>query len=175
MTQPSLCIRVLTETDAPAFRDLRLAGIAEHPEYFGAPYAEEEAAGLPLFEKRIRGSLPGDAMFGVFRGERMVGIAGMFRAASGTMRHRGTLWGVYVDPAERGGDTAERLIRAVIAHARQHVDVLTGLVTVTNPRARAFYVRLGFGFSGIERKILKVGGRHFDQEILVMDFTAEAP
>lgn len=167
-----LAIRQLELTDAPAFRDLRIAGILENPHYFGTPAAEEAAAGLPLFETRIRGAQPGDAVFGAFRGAALVGVAGMFRAASGTMKHRGTLWGVYVAPAERGGDTAERLLRGVIAHARAHVEVLTGHVTVGNPRARAFYERLGFGFSGVEHKILKVNGRHHDQEILVMDFTA---
>lgn len=167
-----LSFRRLEAADAAAFRDLRLAGIVENPEYFGAPAAEEAAAGLALFANRIAGSQEGDAVFGAFRGDALVGVAGMFRPASGTMRHRGTLWGVYVVPEERGGETAERLIRTVIAHARQYVDVLTGHVTTTNRRARDFYVRLGFGFSGVEHKNLKVDGRYFDQEILVMDFTA---
>lgn len=171
-TSAPLAIRQLVLADAPAFRDLRIAGILENPHYFGAPAAEEAAAGLPLFETRIRGAQPGDAVFGAFRGAELVGVAGMYCPASGTMKHRGTLWGVYVSPAERGGDTATRLLQGVIAHARAHVDVLTGHVTVGNPRARAFYVRLGFGFSGVERKILKIEGRHYDQEILEMDFTA---
>lgn len=171
-TAAPLAIRPLVVADAPAFRDLRIAGIVENPQYFGSPADEEAAAGLPLFESRIRGSQPGEAVFGAFRGAVLVGVAGMSRPASGTMKHRGNLWGVYVTPAERGGDAAERLLRAVIDHARAHVDVLTGHVTVGNPRARAFYVRLGFGFSGVEHKILKVGDRHYDQEILVMDFAA---
>lgn len=170
-----LSFRRLEVADAPAFRDLRIAGILENPEYFGSPASEEEAAGLPLFASRIAGSQEGDAVFGAFRGDALVGVAGVFRPASGTMRHRGTLWGVYVVPEERGGETAERLIRTVIDHARKHVDVLTGHVTTTNTHARKFYERLGFGFSGIEYKNLKVNGRHFDQEILVMDFTADAP
>ncbi len=170
-----LRFRRLETADATAFRDLRLAGIRENPEYFGAPAAEEEAAGLPLFASRIVGTQEGDAVYGAFRGDVLVGVAGLFRPASGTMRHRGTLWGVYVIPEERGGETAERLIRTVIDHARQYVDVLTGHVTTTNARARRFYERLGFGFSGIEYKNLKVNGRHFDQDILVMDFTGNAP
>lgn len=171
-TVAPLAIRQLVEADAPAFLALRVAGILENPSYFGSPAAEEEAAGVPLFESRIRGSQEADAVFGAFRGDALVAIAGFFRPASGTMKHRATLWGVYVAPEERGGDTAERLIRRVIDHAREHVDVLTGHVTVGNARARRFYVRLGFGFSGVEHKNLKVDGRHYDQEILVMDFTA---
>ncbi len=175
-TPPPLSFRPLQAGDAAAFRDLRIAGIFEHPEYFGTPADEEEAGGLALFEKRIAGSQEGECVFGAFRGETLVGVAGFYRvSSSGTMRHRGDLWGVYVVPGERGGETAERLIRTVIAHARRHVDVLTGHVTTTNTHARKFYVRLGFGFSGVERKILKVNGRFFDQEILVMDFTADAP
>lgn len=168
-----LSFRRLVADDAAAFRDLRIAGIVEHPEYFGTPAAEEEAGGLALFAQRIAGKQEGEAVFGAFRGDRLVGVAGFFRVStSGTMRHRGDLWGVYIVPEERGGETAERLIRTVIDHARSHVDVLTGHVTTTNVRARQFYVRLGFGFSGIEYKNLKVGGRYYDQEILVMDFTA---
>jgi ribosomal protein S18 acetylase RimI-like enzyme len=168
-----LSFRRLVANDAAAFRDLRIAGIVEHPEYFGTSVSDEEAGGLPLFEKRIAGSQEGEAVFGAFRGARLVGVAGFYRvSSSSTMRHRGDLWGVFVVPEERGGETAERLIRTVIGHARQHVDVLTGHVTTTNVHARKFYSRLGFGFSGIETKNLKVGGRYYDQEILVMDFTA---
>ena len=171
----TLSCRRLEEVDAGAFRDLRIAGIVEHPEYFGAPASEEAAGGLELFVGRIRGRQEGEAVFGAFRGEAMVGITGFFRtSSSGTMRHRGELWGVYVVPEERGGETAQRLIRTVIDHARAHVDVLTGHVTTTNLRARDFYVRLGFDFSGVDRKILKVDGRHYDQEILLMDFTEGA-
>ena len=101
-------------------------------------------------------------------------ITALFRAASGTMRHRGEMWGVYVAPKARGTDVAEGLIRALIAHARQYVDVLTGHVTTTNLRAKAFYDRLGFSITGVERKILKVNGRHFDQELLILDFTDSA-
>jgi len=166
--------RRLEVTDAADFLRLRLAAITEHPEYFGAPAAEEAAGGIPLFEKRIRGFQDGDAAFGAFLGDEMVGITALFRAASGTMRHRGEMWGVYVAPKARGTDVAEGLIRALIAHARQYVDVLTGHVTTTNLRAKAFYDRLGFSITGVERKILKVNGRHFDQELLILDFTDSA-
>ncbi|HVI52158.1 MAG TPA: GNAT family N-acetyltransferase [Candidatus Sulfotelmatobacter sp.] len=174
MTDTTVTFRQLVLTDAPQFRALRLAALRDHPECFGAPHDEEEAQGVALFERRIAGFQDGDAAFGAFRGANMIGIAAMFRAASGTMRHRGTLWGVYVVPELRGTDAAERLIAAVIEHARKHVDVLTGLVTCGNDRARAFYARLGFDFSGIERKILKVDGRWHDQEILVLDLTDAA-
>lgn len=174
-TPEPLAIRRLVEADAPAFMAMRIAAIVENPQYFGSPAAEEDAAGVAEFAARIRGKQDGDAVFGAFRGETLVGIAAMFRPASGTMKHRGTLWGVHVVPGERGGATAELLVRAVIEHARRHVDVLTGHVTVGNARARRFYERLGFDFSGVERKIFKVGGRHYDQEILVMDFTEIPP
>ncbi len=171
-TPEPLAIRRLVEAEASAFMAMRVAAIVENPQFFGSPAAEEEAAGVAEFAARIRGKQEGEAVFGAFRGETLVGIAGMSRPASGTMKHRGTLWGVHVVPGERGGEAAERLVRAVIEHARRHVDLLTGHVTVGNARARRFYERLGFDFSGVECKIFKVGDRHYDQEILVMDFTA---
>jgi RimJ/RimL family protein N-acetyltransferase len=161
------------ERDAEAFRELRLEALEREPEFFGSLASEERARDLDFFRDRLRARQPGNVVYGAFVDGRLVGIAGMYRGEGATKRHRGTLWTVYVSPEHRGGGLAEGLLRALIAHARGHVELLTGLVTAENPRARAFYVRLGFSISGVERKILKFGDRYVDEEILLMDFTEE--
>jgi ribosomal protein S18 acetylase RimI-like enzyme len=161
------------ETDAEAFRDLRLEALEREPRAFGTLVEEERVRDLDYFRDRLRARQPGNVVYGAFVGARLCGMVGMYRGEGATKRHRGTLWTVYVRPENRGGGLAEGLLRALIAHARGHVELLTGLVVADNDRARAFYRRLGFSVSGVERKILKFGDHHVDEEILVMDFTEE--
>lgn len=167
----SVHIRRLGPEDAGAFRALRLRALADHPNFFGSTHADEAARDPSFFRDRIVGRQAGDAVFGAFAGDDLIGIAGMFRGEGEARCHRGTLWTVYVAPEHRGTVVAERIIGAVIDHARRHVDALVGLVSMENPRARAFYRRLGFEVSGVERMVLKIEGRHIDEEILFMDFT----
>jgi GNAT superfamily N-acetyltransferase len=52
------------------------------------------------------------------------------------------VYGLYVDPAERGRGTAARLVAAAVSHAR---DVGCDLVTLhAADKARPIYERLGF-------------------------------
>jgi ribosomal protein S18 acetylase RimI-like enzyme len=165
--------RPLVAADAEAFRRLRLEALERHPRFFGSSAAEERVRDLDFFRDRLVERQPGNVVYGAFVGAELAGIAGMYRGEGEHRRHRGTLWTVYVAPAHRGDGLAEGLLRALIAHARVHVDLLTGLVVSDNHRARAFYRRLGFSVSGVERKVLKFGDDYLDEEILVMDFTEE--
>jgi GNAT superfamily N-acetyltransferase len=133
-TPEPLAIRRLVEADAPAFMAMRIAAIVENPHISAVPPPRKTPPGGGIRRPHPQQTGWGRGVRRVSRGETLVGIAAMFRPASGTMKHRGTLWGVHVVPGERGGDTAERLIGAVIEHARRHVDLLTGHVTVGNTR-----------------------------------------
>ncbi|GAA1901402.1 GNAT family N-acetyltransferase [Streptantibioticus ferralitis] len=59
--------------------------------------------------------------------------------------------GMYVRPEVRGGGTAERLLRAAVEWSwrQQEVERVRLWVTDANPRAFAFYTRLGFGKTGV--------------------------
>lgn len=171
MTEPTtVTIRALGAPDAEAFRTLRLAGLADAPEAFGASLAEESSRPLERFAERLTPPAP-SLVFGAFSGSELVGIAGFLAYEGEKHRHIGLLWGVYLLPAQRGRGIAARLIETLIAHARQHIVVLHADVGVDNRAARRLYEGLGFKLYGVQPKALCVDGRYIDEAMLALDFT----
>lgn len=173
MTGPaSITIRALGASDAEAFRTLRLAGLADTPEAFGASLADESARPLERFTERLTPPAP-SRVFGAFSGPDLVGIAGFLAYDGEKHRHIGLLWGVYLRPDQRGKGTAARLIEALIAHARQHVVILHADVGADNHAARRLYEGLGFRLYGVQPKALCMDGRYIDEAMLALDFTED--
>lgn len=161
------CIRRIGPEDAAAFRALRLAALAAHPEAFGSSLEEEAGIDLAVLRARLAAPPP-DVLFGAFLGETLVGMAGLAVAARVKQRHKGTVWGVYVDPAQRGAGIAQALITALIDSAQAAgLGVLQLAVTVGNVPAIRLYEAAGFVRTGIEPRALRVGDRFLDEALMV--------
>jgi RimJ/RimL family protein N-acetyltransferase len=161
--------RRLTAADAEAFRLVRLHGLKESPEAFSADY--ELSATLPVehFAARLKNEV--DAfVIGVFIGAQLVGIGGFYREDGPKLRHKGTIWGVYVMPGHRSGGVGRKLIGEIIANARGLPDIRQINITVTaaNERARQLYRSMGFEPWGLERRALWIDGRFYDDEHMAM-------
>lgn len=166
---PPLSLRPLVPSDARAFRDLRLEALAGVPEAFGSSYEEEVARSLDDFRAMIPEGGPG-RIFGGWSGDRLVGMAGFAVQGRLKARHKGVMWGVYVQPDLRGQGLGEALVRQVVTHAAAHVIVLEAAVGLSNTGARRTYHKLGFRPYGLERKALRVGDTFYDEELLFMEF-----
>jgi len=167
MTESAVSIRRLTAADAPALRALRLESLQAYPAAFATAYEEDEGRSAEDFAIMLEG---GDdlAIFGAFVDGELVGMAGFAREARLKMRHKATLWGVYVKPARHGLKLGERLVQAVIGHARGRVLLLQACVSTTNPSARRVYFGLGFKSWGVEERALLVDGQwHADDHIVL--------
>ncbi len=129
----------------------------------------EAAETAPLRQQILRPTLsldalvyPGDehplsAHFGAFIGERMVGIASVYRMAMDGSTE-GTAWrlrGMGVLPELHGMGIGAALLRATVNHASEH----GGTRYWCNARtvARGFYVRLGLTIEGDEFEVDGVG------------------
>ncbi len=160
-------VRRLTVDDAEAYRAIRLEALEKHPEAFQATY--ESSAGLPLevFAQRIKRY----ALFGGFADGELVGFVGFYPLRNPRIAHKGLLWGMYVTEAARGTGLAERIIEAVVEHARGQVEQILISVITDNERARRFYQRMGFEAYGLERRALKIGKQYYDEEFRVRFLT----
>ena len=87
-------IRRLTSADAPAYRDIRLAGLRDSPEAFGSTFARESTQPLAWFCDRLGNS----AVFGAFDSTTLLGVAGLRIREGEKEQHKGLLWGMYVRP-----------------------------------------------------------------------------
>jgi ribosomal protein S18 acetylase RimI-like enzyme len=160
----ALDIRLLTETDWIAYRDLRLAALRAEPEAFGSTAEHEESLGDTWFQQTLRSNF----VFAAFRDAAICGLAAWRRNGIGKLAHVGTIWGMYVAPAERGRGTGRALLDAVVAHAAaQAVEALKLSVTATNAAAMALYDRCGFVAYGLEPGTLKVGEHYYDTELRI--------
>jgi GNAT superfamily N-acetyltransferase len=162
-------IRILTAQDAPAYRDLRLRALHEHPAAFAT--SVEEARQRPL-EEVVNALVPGPehVTFGAFHGERLVGIATLVRAGKAKLRHRATLTAMYVAPDARGSGLGRELLRRAVDAARAWTGLtdLALAVTVGNPVARALYADAGFVTYGIDPRSLRVEGLFHDVELMIL-------
>jgi ribosomal protein S18 acetylase RimI-like enzyme len=157
-------IRILDARDAESFQALRLYGLRTVPEAFGSSYEEEVDRSVEEVRQRLE-ARP-NAVFGAFVDGKLVGVAGFAVNTTLKERHKGSLWGVFVDPEWRGHDLGKRLTQGVIDYACLHVDTLNAIVTAANVSARTLYLGLGFAVYGFEKDSLRVDGQSYDDELL---------
>jgi ribosomal protein S18 acetylase RimI-like enzyme len=86
-------------------------------------------------------------------------VAGLSFERREKVRHKATLFGMYVRPACRGRGLGEQLLQAVLAAARARDDLQVVQLTVTqgNTPAVALYEAAGFVTYGCEPLAVRVG------------------
>lgn len=164
-------VRVLNPNDVQSYKAARLYALKHSPLTFGSRYEDEKAYGDEIFAHRIRHE-GGNAVFGAFEGDILLGTAGVFVHERLSEKHRGTLWGVYVMPEARGLALGSLLVQSVINYAENHVVVLDAKVVASNDYARRIYYDLGFEKYGLEKKSFCVEGHFQDQELIFIDFSS---
>ncbi|HUX79737.1 MAG TPA: GNAT family N-acetyltransferase [Alphaproteobacteria bacterium] len=157
-------IKRLQEQDWASWKEIRLESVKLHPEFFGGSYAEESVWEDEEFKK----SLIKNDIFGAFVENQLIGVAGFFQFTFQKLKHRGTLFGLYVRKENRGQGAADQLIEAVINHARQRVLQLHCTATTGNKAAINLYQRYGFQIYGTEPRSLKVGENFYDEHLMVL-------
>jgi len=158
----------LGPADAAAYRDLRLEGLAKHPEAFGASWEDEAGRPLVWFIERLERN----AVFGAWAADtaELAGIAGLLVPEEAKLRHKGVLWGMYVQPRARAAGVGAALVARVLDHARGAVEEVRLTVVASNAAAVRLYEAAGFQVYGLERRALKVDGRYHDEALMALRF-----
>lgn len=169
-----ITLRALRLEEAPQWRQLRLDALRSDPAAFALTYEEALAQSLPEFQAQITTPDSPNAIFGAFHDDALIGAASFRVHPRQKMRHKADLNGLFVRKDFRGQGIGAALVRAVIAHARQHVTVLRLSVAAENTQASALYRALGFVPYGFERRALCADGQYYDEELLALYFDDEA-
>ena len=164
-----LVIRRLRPEEAEVFWALRLHGLREHPEAFGASYEEDAALPIETVRARLGGGGP-QVVLGAFDGARLVGVAGLRREEPRKVAHKARVWGMYVLPESRSRGVGRRLLTALLDEGRKMEGVERVLLSVSvgNASAQALYRAIGFRTYGVEPAALKIGGALVDEELMCL-------
>jgi GNAT superfamily N-acetyltransferase len=169
----AVAIRRLVPSDAPVYRALRLRGLDEHPDAFTSSADEERAKPLAWTEARLAPD-GNDVVYGAFDDEALVGVVGLGREARAKNRHKAVVFGMFVAAERVGHGVGSALLAYAIAEARAQrgLEQLVLTVTASNGSARKLYVQHGFRSFGVEPRAIRVDGRYFDKDHMILFLNA---
>ncbi len=159
-------IRLLAPEDFEIWKILRLRALSLNPEAFGSSHQEEINQSDEEFIENIRKS----TIFGAFAEGQLVGCAGFYVLNFKKMRHRGVLFGMYIEPKNRKSGCADELVKAVLTHAKSTVLQIHLSVITSNQTALNLYQRHGFRIYGTEPRSLKIDDKFYDEHLMVLAF-----
>ena len=165
----TISIRRLGMADVPALRELRLESLRLHPECFGPDLEAEEAMSVEDMAARMHTGYS----FGGFVDDVLSGLVVFVKPKNKKTGHTGDLGAMYVRANARGTGLGDALVEAVIDQA-----VATGteqiklLVNAENPHAIKLYERHGFRLVGKYPNSLRVGGKTYEELIMLRPVSA---
>ena len=160
----SFTLRRLGSADAVDYRALRLVGLKDHPESFGASWEDEVGKPLAWFAERLENNF---VLGGWFGSEAPAGVAGL-HSPGGKRGHKAMLWGTFVRPDTRRRGFAAALVDRLVEEARGVFEEVTLSVVASNKAAVRLYLGAGFREYGRERRALKIGDAHFDEILMAL-------
>jgi ribosomal protein S18 acetylase RimI-like enzyme len=143
---PDATIRPLGRAELDDFIRLRMGAVQESPFAFGA------SPDIQINRRQTRKDLAAqneeNFILGYWSGDDPVpvGMVGFIRETSRKQRHKGWIWGMYVEPDGRGKGIGKALMVECIKRARElpGLERITLSVTDQSPTAEQLYLSLGF-------------------------------
>ena len=162
-------VRPTRESDAPAYRELRLQSLRAHPEVFGADHATSAARPIEHWRERMRAGAGGvgGVTYVAEAAEGLIGMTSLVRNDLAKTRHAANIYGVYTHPAWRGAGVADALLDACVEFARSlGLRLLKLGVVTTNASAIRLYGRHGFTVYGVEPEAIAADGVYYDELLM---------
>jgi RimJ/RimL family protein N-acetyltransferase len=163
-------IRRLNAADADALYRLRLHALESEPKSFRESAEELRKIPVATYAGRLGSPTDDNFVLGAFEDSELVGMVGFYRETPLKCRHKGWIWGMFVDHPHRGKGLGRALLTAALERGSK-LPELTQIrltVSVTQDAARKLYARCGFRVFGLEQQAMKVNGEFVDEEQMML-------
>lgn len=166
-------IRPMREPDLLAYKALRDAMLAGHPEAFTSDAETESQRDLASYRSRLAGGSNGGTLFTLLAldGARVVGALTCEREPRRKVQHIAHLVGMMVADTHRGRGIGRALLAATIARlqATEGLAQVTLSVTASNRAAVGLYESVGFTRYGRLLDAIRLpDGRRLDKDLMVL-------
>ena len=163
-------IRLLTDTDLPAYKALRDVGLQRDPEAFTSDF--DSASALPPATYATRLGQPPDDHFilGAFDASgAMLGAVVCERQACLKKRHEAELVGMIIAPAMRQRGIGKALLKEFDTLVRKLPGLEQVVLSVTADHAAAVKLYEGAGFVryGLQPRAIKIGEQYHDKALML--------
>jgi RimJ/RimL family protein N-acetyltransferase len=176
-TNSSVQLRVLTETDLPAFVILRNASLLRYPDAFTSDHATEQHKPPQAFASRLGNAESGHFILGAFDAQnRLLGTIAIERDRDvrPQKRHIAHITAVMVSEVAQGSGIATQLVASCVklALANTSLDQLVLTVTASNAHVVRLYERAGFVPYGLLPRAIRVEAQFYDKLHMRLDLAA---
>jgi RimJ/RimL family protein N-acetyltransferase len=163
-------IRILNESDAQLYQELRLSALKINQEAFGSTYEREVKFTLETVEERLKPTKDKFVLGAFDDSNLLVGIVTFMRKSSLKTNHKGNVYGMFVAPEMRGLGLGKSLLFELISRAKKcnGLEQINLTVVSENDTAKKLYKSIGFKVYGVERNALKFNGQYFDEDLMVL-------
>jgi ribosomal protein S18 acetylase RimI-like enzyme len=160
----------LDRTHAEDYLRLRLEALQTNPEAFGASYEETISRENPLEHTAARLDQRENYTYGAFIDDTLSGMLVLVPETAEKMKHKASIFGMYVTPEHRGKGIARTMLEKAIVQAGnlKGIEQINLTVVTTNDSAKGLYSSIGFHVYGMEKRAIKYKGEYFDEEYMVL-------
>ncbi|WP_369436222.1 GNAT family N-acetyltransferase [Lysinibacillus fusiformis] len=139
-------IRILNESDALLYQEVRLSVLKINPEAFGSTYEREVKFSLESVAERLEPAKDKFVLGAFNNNGSLVEIVTFMRENSLKTSHKGNVFGMYVAPEGRGNGLGKSPIIELIGKAKNcdGLEQINLTVVSENSSAKKLYKSLGF-------------------------------